>query len=54
MRMAMNEPIAGEDALKDHYGRMLGLTKPWCVNEEAAAWREAAGDCPGLYGGSKL
>lgn len=29
----MNESIAGEDALKDHYGRMLGLTKPWCVNE---------------------
>ena len=29
----MDEATAGENALKDHYGRMLGLKKPWCVND---------------------
>jgi len=31
--MATNESTTGEDALKDHYGRMLGLKQPWCVQE---------------------
>ncbi len=54
----MDEPSAGGDALKDHYGRMLGLKKPWCVNdvkllisekrlEIALGYAEGAGfECP--------
>lgn len=57
--MATDERLAGEDALKDHYGRMLGLTKPWCVSdvkllvsakrlEIALGYAEGASfECPG-------